>query len=335
MSEPTFQEKTTEKSQLISEEQRVADELSGKRLDQIAAQLFPQFSRSRLQSWIRSGELLVDGKVRKPKEKLLGGELLAVSAELEVEESWAPSDIKLDIVYEDDDILVINKPVGLVVHPAAGHRDGTVLNALVFMSESQATLPRAGIVHRLDKDTSGLMVVAKNLEAHTSLVEQLQDKTVNRQYEAIVIGEMTGGGTVTEPIGRHPTQRTRMAVVHNGKDAVTHYRILERYRCHTRVSVKLETGRTHQIRVHMTHIQHPLIGDQVYGGRLKLPKAATPELIVELRQFKRQALHAKKLGLMHPATDEYMEWEAPLPDDILHLMSVLEEDLKVNGPSSV
>ena len=322
-------------SQHITLEQQVEDQLSGKRLDQIAAKLFPQFSRSRLQAWIKSGELLVNGEVRKSKEKLLGGEALTISAELEVEESWEPNDIELDVIFEDDDILVINKPIGMVVHPAAGHKQGTVLNGLVHRSEVQATLPRAGIVHRLDKDTSGLMVVAKNLEAHTSLVGQLQDKSVYREYEAIVIGEMTGGGMVNEPIARHPTQRTRMAVVHSGKPAVTHYRIIERYRAHTRLSVRLETGRTHQIRVHMTHIQHPLLGDPVYGGRLKLPKGATPELIDELRVFRRQALHAKKLGLQHPRTDEYCEWEVPLPVDILHMIEVLLDDLKINGPTFI
>ncbi|MBV1882902.1 MAG: 23S rRNA pseudouridine(1911/1915/1917) synthase RluD [Pseudomonadales bacterium] len=320
-------------SQNISLEQQVEDSLAGKRLDQIAATLFSQFSRSRLKGWIQSGELLVDGKVRKPKEKLVGGELLTISAELEVEESWEPNDIELDIVYEDEDLLVINKPAGMVVHPGAGHQQGTVLNGLVYRSDAQATLPRAGIVHRLDKETSGLMVVAKNLEAHTSLVGQLQDKSVHREYEAIVIGEMTGGGMVDQPIARHPTQRTRMAVVHSGKPAVTHYRIIERYRSHTRLSVRLETGRTHQIRVHMTHVQHPLLGDPVYGGRLKLPKGATPELIDELRAFRRQALHAKKLGLQHPRTDEYCEWEVPLPADMLHLLDVLSDDLKKNGPN--
>lgn len=322
-------------SQQISLELQVPDRFSGKRLDQIAVLLFSQYSRSRLQSWIKSGELLVDGKERKPKEKLLGGEILTISAELEAEESWQACEIELNIVFEDDDILLINKPVGLVVHPAAGHRDGTVLNGLVYLSETHATLPRGGIVHRLDKDTSGLMVVAKNLTAHTSLVNQLQNRSVNREYEAIVVGELTGGGSVNEPIARHPTQRTRMAVVHNGKPAVTHYRLLERYRAHTRVSVKLETGRTHQIRVHMTHIQHPLVGDPVYGGRLKLPKGATPELVDELRSFKRQSLHAKKLGLIHPKTNEYCEWEVPLPADILHLIDVLADDLKRNGPSIV
>ena len=313
-------------SQQIQLSAQVSDQQAGQRLDQVAAELFPDFSRSRLQSWIKSGELTVDGKVCKPREKVIGGEQLAIDAQLEAEQSWEPQAIDLDIVYEDDHLLVINKPAGLVVHPAAGNRDSTLLNALLHHAPDLATIPRAGIVHRIDKDTTGLLVVAKSLKAHASLVDQLQEKTAFREYEAIVQGVMTGGGMVDEPIGRHPSQRTKQAVTHSGKPAVTHYRLIERFRAHTHIRVQLETGRTHQIRVHMAHIQYPLLGDPTYGGRLRLPKGATPELIDALRHFKRQALHAKKLGVQHPQTGEYCEWEVPLPEDFQAMIRVLRQD---------
>ena len=313
-------------SQQIQLSAQVSDQQAGQRLDQVAAELFPDFSRSRLQSWIKSGELTVDGKACKPREKVIGGEQLAIDAQLEAEQSWEPQAIDLDIVYEDDHLLVINKPAGLVVHPAAGNRDSTLLNALLHHAPDLATIPRAGIVHRIDKDTTGLLVVAKSLKAHASLVDQLQEKTAFREYEAIVQGVMTGGGMVDEPIGRHPSQRTKQAVTHSGKPAVTHYRLIERFRAHTHIRVQLETGRTHQIRVHMAHIQYPLLGDPTYGGRLRLPKGATPELIDALRHFKRQALHAKKLGVQHPQTGEYCEWEVPLPEDFQAMIRVLRQD---------
>lgn len=308
----------------------VPDSLAGKRFDQIASELFAEYSRSRIQSWIKSGELLVNGALRKPKEKLIGGEVLQVQAELEPDESWEPADISLDIVYEDASLIVVNKPKGLVVHPAAGHRNDTLLNALLSHCPGLATLPRAGIVHRIDKDTTGLLVIAKTLPAHASLVAQLQEKTMLREYEAVACGVMTGGGMVDEPIGRHPTQRTKQAVHHAGKEAVTHYRVIERFRAHTHLRVQLETGRTHQIRVHMAHINYPLLGDPVYGGRLRLPKGATPELIQALRAFKRQALHARTLGLQHPESGEVMEWSSDLPDDMQALLQVLREDAKAD-----
>lgn len=313
-------------SQQIQVSAQVEDHQGGQRLDQVAAELFPDYSRSRLQSWIKSGELTVDGKTRKPRDKVVGGELLQVDAQLEAEQSWEPQPIELDIIYQDEHLLVINKPAGLVVHPAVGNRDSTLLNALLHHVPDLATLPRAGIVHRIDKDTTGLLVVAKTLKAHTSLVNQLQKKTAFREYEAIVQGVMTGGGMVDQPIGRHPSQRTKQAVTHSGKPAVTHYRLIERFRAHTHIRVQLETGRTHQIRVHMAHIQYPLLGDQTYGGRLRLPKGATPELIEALRLFKRQALHAKKLGIEHPETGDYCEWEVPLPEDFKAMVRVLRED---------
>ncbi|AUM11946.1 23S rRNA pseudouridine(1911/1915/1917) synthase RluD [Ketobacter alkanivorans] len=313
-------------SQQIQFSAQVDDHYGGQRLDQVAAELFPDYSRSRLQSWIKNGELTVDGQTRKPRDKVIGGEMLVIDAVLEAEQSWEPQPIDLDIVYEDEHLLVINKPAGLVVHPAVGNRDSTLLNALLHHAPELATLPRAGIVHRIDKETTGLLVVAKTLKAHTSLVNQLQEKTAFREYEAIASGVMTGGGMVDQPIGRHPTQRTRQAVTHSGKPAVTHYRLIERFRAHTHIRVQLETGRTHQIRVHMAHAQYPLLGDPTYGGRLRIPKGATSELIEALRQFKRQALHAKKLGVQHPETGEYCEWEVPLPDDFKAMIKVLRED---------
>lgn len=313
-------------SDLIQLEATVTDDLVGKRLDQAVAQLFPDYSRSRLQNWIKEGCLTVDGETKRPRDKLAGGEKVAIDAELEVIEDHKPQDIPLDIVYEDDDILVINKPAGLVVHPAVGHRDGTLLNALLFHCPDIAQVPRAGIVHRLDMDTTGLMVVAKTIAAQTELVEQLQERSMGREYEAVVHGVMTGGGTVDEPMGRHSKNRQKMAVVGVGKEAITHYRVLQKLRAHTHVRLKLETGRTHQIRVHMAHINYPLIGDQVYGGRFRLPKGCSDEMVETLRQFKRQALHAKKLELWHPNTGEQMSWEVDLPDDLQNLIEVLITD---------
>jgi len=311
----------------------VSPELAGSRLDQAAAHLFPEYSRERLKDWIKDGRLTVQGKQGKPKDKVVGGEELVLLAELESETDAQPQDIPLNIVYEDDDLLVINKPAGLVVHPGAGNSDGTLMNALPFHHADLRLLPRAGIVHRIDKDTSGLLVVAKTLPAQTSLTTQLADKTVYREYEAIVCGVMTGGGTIDAPIDRHPSDRTRMAVVNRrdeddmrGRDAVSHYRVIARFRGHTHVRVQLETGRTHQIRVHMGHIGHPLAGDPVYGGRPRLPKGGTPEMIRAIQQFPRQALHARQLGLQHPITGNDMRWESPLPDDMTELLRILAED---------
>ena len=305
----------------------VPAEMQGHRLDQAAAQLFPEYSRSRLQAWIKKGELRVDGAQQRSRDKVCAGASLQVEAELEQEVRWQAQDIALDIVYEDDSILVLNKPAGLVVHPAAGHADGTLVNALLSHAPELAQLPRAGIVHRLDMDTSGIMVVARTLSAHHHLVDQLQERTVKREYCALCIGVMTGGGTVDAPMGRHPKQRKKMAVLAaGGKPAITHYRIAQRFGYHTRISVNLETGRTHQIRVHMAHRHYPLIGDPTYGGRPRIPKGASGELIAALRGFSRQALHARALGLIHPETQELMEFDCPLPDDILGLIAVLEQE---------
>lgn len=316
----------------IVKEAQVSLDLSGQRFDQIATELFSDYSRSRIQSWIKEGVLLVNGKQTKPKEKLFAGETITLNVELEEQVAHDAQSIPLDIVYEDDDILVINKPAGLVVHPAAGHHDGTLLNAILHHAPQTATVPRAGIVHRLDKETTGLMVVAKSIEAQTDLVAQLQDRSMGREYEAITIGAMTGGGVVDEPIGRHPHNRQKMAVEPlHGKEATTHYRLIKRYNNHTHIRLKLETGRTHQIRVHMAYIQYPLVGDPQYAGRLKMPKGCSPELQEALRGFRRQALHAKKLELSHPITGQWMEWEIDLPDDMKQLIEDLELDMRNGG----
>jgi 23S rRNA pseudouridine1911/1915/1917 synthase len=304
-------------------------ELSGSRLDQALPTLFPEFSRTRLQRWIRDGRVSRDGKaVSRPREKLLGGEAIVLEARLDDQVDNLPQAIPLQIIYQDEAILVIDKPAGLVVHPAAGHPDGTLQNALLHQDPELIQLPRAGIVHRLDKDTSGLLVVARTLAAHKSLVQQLQTRTVRREYLALVTGIPTAGGCVNEPIGRHPVHRTRMAVVSSGKYAVTHYRLLERFRAHSSLRVNLETGRTHQIRVHMAHIHHPLVGDPTYAGRLRLPAGISQELQVFLRGFSRQALHARRLGIEHPQHGERMEWESETPPDMQQLQQMLRADLR-------
>ena len=312
-------------SQAISLHAVVPPELAGSRLDQAAAQLFGDYSRERLKQWIQDGNLTLDGRQAKPKDKVMGGERLDAEVELQDETIAVAEDIPLNIVHEDDQLLVINKPAGLVVHPGAGNPQGTLMNALLHHEPALAQLPRAGIVHRLDRDTTGLMVVAKTLTAHTSLVAQLADKQVYREYEAVAYGNMTGGGSVDAPIDRHPHDRVRMAVVPGGRPAVTHYRILQRFPSHTHVRLQLETGRTHQIRVHMAHIGYPLVGDPVYA-RLRFPKGASAELLDSLRGFTRQALHARRLGLVHPASGEQCLWESELPDDFVSLLQALKQD---------
>lgn len=308
----------------------VPEELDGERLDVVASSVFPQYSRSRLQQWIKNGELTVNGAILKSKEKIFTDQELLVDVVLETpDEAEKAQNIGINIVYEDDSIIVINKPVGMVVHPGAGNANNTLMNALLFHCPQLTHVPRAGIVHRLDKDTSGLMVVAKTLDAHNSLVEQLQEREVSRQYYALVQGIMTAGGTVNAPIGRHRTNRQKQAVVGSGgKEAITHYRVVKKFRAHTLVRCQLETGRTHQIRVHMAHIRFPLLGDKLYAGRPRLPKAASPEFREILQQFPRQVLHAFKLGLVHPVTDQVCEWEIDLPDDIKGLLEALKQDVK-------
>lgn len=304
----------------------VPPEHAGSRLDQVLAQLFSEFSRSRLQQWVKEGAVLVDGRVLRPRDKLLGGESITVNAAVEAVDEVRPQAIALNVVYEDDAILVIDKPAGLVVHPGAGNPEGTLQNALLHHAPALAGVPRSGIVHRLDKDTSGLMVAAKTLQAHKALVDQLQARTVKREYLALVNGTFTAGGRIEAPVGRHPRDRIRMAVVDTGREAVTHYRIQQRYQAHTLLLAALETGRTHQIRVHMAHIGHPLVGDPLYGGRLQLPKGATEAVREALRGFRRQALHATRLALQHPASGEEMGWEAPPPDDMQVLLNTLEQE---------
>ena len=304
----------------------------GMRLDQVVADLFPDYSRSKLKEWILAGNVCVNGEpCVVPRQKMTGDEVISVEAEIEQQVVNEAQPIELEIVYEDEDILIINKPADLVVHPGAGNQDGTLLNALLAHVPDIDKVPRAGIVHRLDKDTTGLMVVAKTLPAQTHLVDQLQSRVMSREYEALVNGTMVAGGLVDAPIGRHSTKRTHMAVREMGKPAVTHYRVIEKFRAHTHVRLKLETGRTHQIRVHMAYIKHPLVGDPAYGGRLRLPKGSSDEFANTLRGFNRQALHAAQLSLYHPTTDEWMTWQAPLPQDMVALIDSVREDTKIHG----
>ena len=317
-----------DQSSVLTSNTRIPAELAGRRLDQVLAELFSDYSRSRLTAWIKAGDVLVDGAVAVPRQIVRGGEEVTLRAQPTAEVPLAPEAIALDIRYEDADLLVINKPSGLTVHPGAGQAAGTLQNALLHFDATLAGIPRAGIVHRLDKDTSGLMVVARSLRAHAALVEALQARDVHRQYLAVVYGTMIAGGSVDAPIGRHPRDRLRQAVVEGvaGKPALTHYRVRERFRAHTLVECRLETGRTHQIRVHMAHVRHPLVGDQMYGTGLKLPKGATAQLTQTMRQFKRQALHAEKLEFTHPVSGETISVTAQMPADMLSLLAALRED---------
>ncbi len=297
------------------------------RLDAALAKLMPDYSRTQIQEWIEAGMILVDGKQAKTKLKVSGGETVTVAATLKEQPAWEAEQISLNIVYEDDDLLVINKPQGLVVHPGAGNQRSTLLNALLYHAPALKDLPRAGILHRLDKDTSGLLVIAKNSAALKDLSHQLKQRTIGREYQTIVMGRMISGGTIETRIGRNPLNRKRMAVVDEGRPSITHYRVAEKYRAHTRLKVKLETGRTHQIRVHMAHIRHPVVGDKTYGGRLQLAKGMSQELITALRTFPRQALHAFALEFKHPTTKETMRFETELADDMQELIRILKEDI--------
>ena len=300
----------------------------GQRIDQVAATIWSDFSREKLKQWLKEGHLLVNGNSVKPKYKCEGFELLTLEVELEAQTRSLPEDIPLYIVYEDDDIIVVNKPVGMVVHPGAGNSSGTLVNALLHHYPKSAELTRAGLVHRIDKDTSGLLVVAKNLEAQFSLSKQLAKKTVYRVYDLIVYGNVIAGGTVDEPIKRHPVDRVKMAVLPGGKDAVTHYNVKERFQHFTRIQARLETGRTHQIRVHFSYIGFGLVGDPVYMPRVRVPAGATELLDETLRGFRRQALHAAELGLKHPRTGEEMLFKAPWPADLATLVDVLRTENK-------
>ncbi len=304
----------------------VPDTAAGRRFDAVLAELFPEFSRSRLAEWIKTGAVLLDGEPVRPREPVRGGEIASLNVVLEAQTHAEPEDIPLSVLYEDEHVFVIDKPAGLVVHPGAGNPTGTLVNALLFRDPAIAAVPRAGVVHRLDKDTSGVMVVARTLQAQTALVEQLSARDVHRQYLAVVVGALVSGGTATAPIDRHPRDRLRMAVREDGRDAVTHYRLRERFRSHTALECRLETGRTHQIRVHMAHLKYPIVGDPLYGGSLRLPKGATEELVAVLRGFKRQALHAETLEFVHPISGEAIRNTAPVPADMQALMKALRED---------
>jgi len=299
---------------------------AGLRFDQALARALPQYSRARIAAWIASGAVQVDGRPLRGKDRVLGGEQVRIRAELPAETRFGPEAIPLEVLFRDRAILVIDKPAGLVVHPGAGNPRHTLQNALLALDPKLALVPRAGLVHRLDKDTSGLLLVARTPEAYTALTGAMAAREITREYLTVCTGVMTGGGTIDEPIGRHRTQRTRMAVRSDGRPAVTHYRVAKRFRAHTLVRVTLDTGRTHQIRVHLAHLGFPVVGDPVYGGRRRLPAGATPALAEELRTFPRQALHAARLKLRHPLTGREMEWEAPLPSDMQRLLAALEAD---------
>jgi len=303
----------------------IPERMTGQRLDVALSEMLPDYSRSKITAWIKSGEALINHKPFKPKDKVNGSEMVELTISQKQNNDWVGEDIPLNIVFEDEDIIVLNKAVGLVTHPGAGNWSGTLANALLHYDPKLATLDRAGIVHRLDKNTSGLMVVARNEKSQKYLVEQLQKHSVSREYSAIVYGHMVSGGTIDEPIGRDTKDRVKQAVSSHGKEAVTHYRVIDRYQNHTHVKAILETGRTHQIRVHLSHIGYPLMGDPMYGGKVRFPKKADVILKEAIVNFKRQALHARKLTLTHPISGEMMSWKAPLPEDMLALLDVLND----------
>ena len=295
----------------------------GERLDSALSKMLPNFSRSRITIWIKSGDARINKNKFRPKDKSKGNEIVTLNLKHEDTVNWIPENIPIDIVHEDNDIIVINKPVGLVTHPGAGNWNGTLANALLYYNADLSKLDRAGIVHRLDKNTSGLMVVAKNLQSQKNLVDQLQSHSVEREYSAIIYGHMISGGTINEPIGRDPRERVKQSVRINGKSAITHYRVIDRFANHTHVKAILETGRTHQIRVHLSHIGYPLVGDPLYGGRVRFPKKSGNEIKQVLNAFQRQALHSKKLTLKHPTTGNSMTWKIELPDDMIGLLDAL------------
>ena len=326
--------KVTESSPIeLTEEQKsqfftLDVQLAGERLDQVLMHYYPELSRSRLQTWIKNEQVKLNGKIIiKPKQKVIGGEDLEVIPKLDDQGEWVPQDIDFEVVYEDEHLLVVNKKAGLVVHPAAGHYHDTLVNGLLFKYPDLRKLPRAGIVHRLDKDTTGLLVVAKTAEAHKHLVEQLQNRAFEREYLALVHHTLVAGATIDLPIGRHPQSRKKMAVLehsHHAKEAVTHYRIEQKFPHFTLLRVKLETGRTHQIRVHLSHVKHPIVGDPIYSIRNLKPKGMCEEFSTQFDSFRRQALHAETLGLIHPASGEFISWNAPVPEDFKQLLEAIE-----------
>ena len=307
----------------------VPAELSGQRLDRALASMFPEYSRSRLKSWLLQGFITVDEQAMRPRDAVTGGEGVRLQPQSETSVTSAPEALELDIIFADEDCLVVNKPAGLVVHPGTGNLHGTLMNGLLHHVPKLDQLPRAGIVHRLDKDTSGLLLVAKTLQAHTALVRALAAREIARHYIAVCGGVLTGGGSINEPIGRHPVDRLKMSVQRDGKAAVTHYRVIQRYAAYTAISVQLETGRTHQIRVHFAHRRHSLVGDQTYGGRLAIPAGASNRLRDTLRQFRRQALHAERLVFAHPRSGEKIDLQLAPPADFADLLSALAEDAEL------
>jgi 23S rRNA pseudouridine1911/1915/1917 synthase len=303
----------------------IPERMTGDRLDVALSEMLPDYSRSKITAWIKSGDALINNKAFKPKDKVNGSQMVMLSLNKKQNNNWSAENIALNIIFEDEDIIIINKPFGLVTHPGAGNWNGTLANALLYYDPELSKLDRAGIVHRLDKNTSGLMVIARNEKSQKYLVEQLQSHSVDREYSAIVYGHMISGGSINDPIGRDPKDRIKQTVSSNGKDATTHYRVIDRFKSHTHVKAILETGRTHQIRVHLSHIGYPLLGDPMYGGRVRFPKKASEILKESLLGFKRQALHSKKLTLNHPSTGELMSWKAPLPDDMVELLAILNK----------
>lgn len=304
----------------------IPEEMAGKRLDQVLAELFSEHSRTRLQEWIRNGQVRVNDKILRQRDKVAGGESVKIITTFTEHDSWEPEQISLQIIFEDESVIILNKPPGLVVHPGAGNPEHTLLNALLFHDPNLNIVPRAGIVQRLDKNTSGLMVIARTPEVHTYLIAEMRERKIKREYQAIVSGTIIAGGTIDKPVGRHPRHRTRMAVIETGKPAISHYRIITKYRAHTHIKVQLETGRTHQIRVHMSWLGYPIVGDPVYSGRPKLPKGINSELVNIIKSFPRQALHASALEFYHPATGETVQFEATLPEDMGNLIKALWTD---------
>ena len=303
----------------------IPEHLSGKRLDQALASLFPEHSRSRIQCWINSGNISVNNQHLKQKDKVHEGDSVEIKAFISDDEKHEPENIALDIIYQDDALIVINKPAGLVVHPGAGNPKHTLVNALLHFDKNLSAIPRAGIVHRLDKETTGIMVIARTLESHTYLVKRLQQREIKREYQTIVAGQITAGGSIENKMGRHPTLRTKMAVTNNGKVATTHYRIIKKYQHYTHLKVQLDTGRTHQIRVHMSHIKHPIIGDPIYGNNKSVKKGINDSLREFIRRFNRQALHAYRLELPHPINGDKQEFIANIPEDMQALISALDQ----------
>ena len=303
----------------------IPNRFKGKRIDFVLSEMLPDLSRSKITNWIKSGDALINEKIFKPKDKVNGYETVHITFKPKTNINWVPEDIDLNIIYEDEDLIILNKPFGLVTHPGAGNWDGTLANALLYYDNNLSKLDRAGIVHRLDKNTSGLMVVSKNMKSQKFLVEQMQNHLVEREYSAIVYGHMISGGTINERIGRDSKDRLKQSISDNGKEAISHYRVIDRFTSHTHVNVLLETGRTHQIRVHLSHIGHPLIGDPTYGGRVRFPKKASDELKESLKNFARQALHSKKISLIHPVSGKLMSWKIDLPNDMQELLGTLKE----------